>query len=170
MPEYTSLLEEALEAWADARAGLIQEVRVIPAGKFGFRPVEGVRSLHEMVVHILEVAMMMVGELTRPDTNLRRAPWPKLLELYARPAYAARTKADLLALLKSQHREGDRKFRRAGELHMLQFIERFDGKPGTRLAWFHHGIAQEMYHRGQITTYQRILGIEPALTRLIRGG
>ena len=61
MPEYTSLLEEALEAWADARQGLIAEVRVIPAGKFGFRPVEGVRSVHEMVVHILEVAMMMVG-------------------------------------------------------------------------------------------------------------
>ena len=169
MSEYTSLLEEALEDWEDTRAGLIQEVRVIPAGKFDFRPVEGVRSIHEMVVHILEVAMMMVGELTRPDTNFRRAPWPKLLELYARPAYAARTKADLLKLLKSQHLDGDHKFRRAGELHMLQYIERFDGKPGTRLAWFQHGVAQEMYHRGQITTYQRILGIEPALTRLIRG-
>ncbi|RMD96511.1 MAG: hypothetical protein D6814_11245, partial [Calditrichaeota bacterium] len=36
-------------------------------------------------------------------------------------------------------------------------------------AWLHHGIEQEMYHRGQITLYERLLGIEPALTRRIRG-
>jgi uncharacterized damage-inducible protein DinB len=53
---------------------------------------------------------------------------------------------------------------------MLQTIERFDGKEGTRFAWLQHGIAQEMYHRGQIATYARLIGIEPALTRRIRGG
>jgi uncharacterized damage-inducible protein DinB len=51
---------------------------------------------------------------------------------------------------------------------MLQFIERFDGEQGTRLAWLHHGIAQEMYHRGQLVLYERLMGIEPALTARIR--
>jgi uncharacterized damage-inducible protein DinB len=51
---------------------------------------------------------------------------------------------------------------------MLQLIERFDGEMGTRLAWLHHGIAQEEYHRGQLCTYARLIGVEPALTRLIR--
>jgi uncharacterized damage-inducible protein DinB len=60
-------------------------------------------------------------------------------------------------------------FQTVGELHMLQLIERFDGELGTRLAWLHHGIAQEMYHRGQLTTYTRLMGLEPALTRKIRG-
>jgi len=27
-----------------------------------------------------------------------------------------------------------------------------------------------MYHRGQLATYERLMGIEPALTRMIRGG
>jgi uncharacterized damage-inducible protein DinB len=36
------------------------------------------------------------------------------------------------------------------------------------LAWLQHGIAQEMYHRGQLVLYERLLGIEPALTRRIR--
>ena len=39
------------------------------------------------------------------------------------------------------------------------------------VAWLcklHHGIAQEMYHRGQLVLYERLMGIEPALTLRIR--
>jgi uncharacterized damage-inducible protein DinB len=50
---------------------------------------------------------------------------------------------------------------------MLQHITRFDGNRGTRMAWLWHGIDQEMYHRGQVTVYARLLGIEPALTKMI---
>jgi uncharacterized damage-inducible protein DinB len=170
MSVFKSLLEEALESWNDVRTGLIDEVQNIPAGKFEFRPTREVRSVREQVVHVLEVAMLMTGELTRPDTNLKRAPWPKLLQLYAKPAYEAKTKPQLVRLLRTQLREGEAQFRAAGELHMLQLIERFDGQQGTRLAWLHHGIDQEMYHRGQLALYQRLLGLEPALTRRIRGG
>ena len=53
---------------------------------------------------------------------------------------------------------------------MMQFIVRFDGKRGTRLAWFNHGIAHEMYHTGQLALIQRVMGITPALTKAIQGG
>jgi len=167
---HTNLLEETLEAWADARKGIVDELANIPANRFDFRPTPEVRSVKELAVHILEIAMLMTGELTRPDTDFRRKPWRQLLRLYAKPAYAARTKTELVRLLRSQLRDGHSRFRAAGELHMLQLIERFDGEKGTRLAWLHHGIAQEMYHRGQLTLYERLLGLEPALTRRIRGG
>lgn len=170
MPPYNTMLEETLEAWQGVREGLIAEVRNIPASRFDFRPTPQSRSVAELVQHILEVAMMMTGELTRPDTNFHRAPWPKLLGLYARAARRARTKPMLLRLLTSQLKDGDRRFRRAGELSLLQLITRFDGLPGTRLAWWNHGIAHEEYHRGQVALYARLMGIEPALTRLIRGG
>jgi uncharacterized damage-inducible protein DinB len=170
MPPFESLLEETLEAWQGTRQGLIAEVRNIPAGRFTFRPTLQSRSVTELVQHILEVAMMMTGELTRADTNLHRAPWPKLLRLYAKPAWRATTKASLLRLLTAQIREGERKFRRAGELSLLQLITRFDGLPGTKLAWWNHGIAHEEYHRGQLALYARLMDREPALTRLIRGG
>jgi uncharacterized damage-inducible protein DinB len=170
MKTFTSLLEEALEAWTDAREGLIDEVKNIPARQFAFRPNPDVRTVREVVVHILEVAMMMTGELTRLDTNFHRAPWPKLLRMYAREAYRVRTKADAVTLLKSQLTQAEKQFLKAGELHMLQMIRRFDGELGTRLVWLHHGIAHEMYHTGQLTVYQRLMGIEPALTKRIRGG
>jgi len=170
MSSYSTLLEEALDAWEDARLGALEEAQNIPEEHWGFRPTPEVRSVREMVVHILEVAMLMTGELTRPDTDFRRSPFQDLLRHYAKPAYAAGSRQELLDLMQSQLDEGIAAFKRAGELHMLQFIKRFDGLPGTRLAWLHHGIAQEMYHRGQLTTYARLLGIEPALTKKIRGG
>ncbi|MFQ5865990.1 MAG: DinB family protein [bacterium] len=170
MSSFKSLLEETLEAWEDTRLGLIEEVENIPPDKFDFRPTPEVRSVKELVVHILEVAMMMTGELTRSDTNFRRAPWPKLLDMYASEAYQANRKEELVKLLKTQFEDAEKKFHEVGELHMLQLIRRFDGQLGTRLAWLQHGIAQEMYHRGQLTLYQRLMGTEPALTKRIRGG
>lgn len=169
MKEFDSLLDETLEAWKDARDGAVEEFRNIPAKHWDFRPAVETKSVKELAVHILEVAMMMTGELTRPDTNFRRASWPKLLERYAGAAYRAKTRRELLRILVTQRREADKLFRKSGEIHLLQWIERFDGRRGTRFAWLQHGIAQEMYHRGQLATYARLLGIEPALTKRIRG-
>jgi uncharacterized damage-inducible protein DinB len=166
--ERTTLLHEALESWEEARLGFIREVRNIPAAHWDYRPTPETKSARELAVHILEVAMMMTGELTREDTDFRRLAWPKLLRKYAGPAYRAKTRGELLQLLKSQLRQGIRSFLAVGELHMLQYITHFDGTQGTRLAWLFHAIDQEMYHRGQITVYARLLGIEPALTKRIR--
>lgn len=166
---FPGLLDETLDAWWDVRAGVIDEVRNIPAGRFDFRPTPEVRSVRELVQHILEVAMMMTGELTRPDTNLHRAPWPRLLAMYAKPAWRAKRKAQLLQLLRSQFRDAERKFRTAGEIGMYQLLTRFDGIKGTKFTWWHHGIAQEEYHRGQLTVYERLMGLTPALTQRIHG-
>ncbi|MFQ5890202.1 MAG: DinB family protein [Gemmatimonadota bacterium] len=166
---FSNLLEEALEAWTDAREGVIAEVENLPAERFDFRPTPDVRDVAELVRHILEVSLMMAGELTREETNLRRLPWPELLALHAGGVADLTAKPELLDALRTTLDEGRARFRTAGELHMLQLIERFDGLRGTRLAWLHHGIAQEMYHRGQLALYARLMGIEPALTKRIRG-
>ena len=167
---FANLLEEALDAWTDARKGIIEEVENIPSDRFAFRPTPEVRSVAEMVRHILEVSLMMVGELTREETDFRRLPWPQLLEAHAGDVQRLETKAELVGALRRTLTQGRERFQAVGELHMLQLIQRFDCELGTRLAWLHHGIAQEMYHRGQLATYARLMGLEPALTRRIRGG
>lgn len=139
-----SLLAETLEAWRDVREGLIEEVENIPEGRFDFRPTAEMRSVAEAVQHILEVALMMTGELTGADTNFRRARWPELIDLYASHVHDVRGKIELLELLRSSMGRAEERFQDVGELEMLQLIERFDGLPGTKLAWLYHGIAQEM--------------------------
>jgi uncharacterized damage-inducible protein DinB len=75
----------------------------------------------------------------------------------------------LIELLRQSHTDSDARFRSAGELMALQYIRRFDGVLGTRLAWLYHAVDHESYHRGQLALYVRQLGKVPALTRLIHG-
>ena len=165
----TSLLEEALEAWQYTRAGVISELRNLSEADFGFRPGPHSRTPAELAIHLAESGLMMAGELTRPDGNFRRKPYPQLLKEYGGGLPATGRKTSLLALLKRTHADGDRKIRAAGELVMLQSITRFDGERGTRLAWMNHAISHEEYHRGQLALYARLVGRVPALTQLIYG-
>ena len=170
MATLDSFLEESLHAWRHAREGIIDEVRNIPEDKLDFRPTPEVKDVRELVQHILEVSMMMTGELTRTDTDFRRAPWPELLAMYASPASQASTKQELLDVLASQMDEAENAFRGCGVMEMRGYIDNFDGSRGTKMQWLHHGIAQEMYHRGQLTLYARLMGLEPALTKRIEAG
>jgi uncharacterized damage-inducible protein DinB len=165
----TSLLEEALEAWAYRRAGLVDEIRNLSDADLAFRPHAKSRSAAELAIHLVESGLMMVGELTRPDGDFTRKSYPQFIKEYARGLPAAQGKSSLVALLTRTHTDGARKIRAAGELFMLQQITRFDGQRGTRLAWMNHGISHEDYHRGQIALYARLVGRVPALTQLIYG-
>jgi len=164
-----SLLDEALEAWAYARAGVIAEIRNLPPGLIEVRPAEGARTVAEIARHIAESGMMMAGELTRPGGDFTRKSFGGFMKEYARGTARHRSKASIVALLKRSHAEGERRIRQAGELFMLGGIRRFDGIVGSRLAWMNHGIAHEEYHRGQIAICARMMGKVPALTKLIHG-
>jgi len=165
---YRDLLEEALEGWEGVRQGVIAEVENLPASRFDERPAEGFRTVRELVDHILESGLLM-KELLREDGDFQRAPYPDLMAEHAGALPRGRSKEEQLALLRDTHRELDTAFREAGELHMLQHIHRFDGLPGTRLAWFEHGVSHEYYHCGQLALTARVMGEVPALTKRIYG-
>jgi len=167
--EFRSILDEALEAWSYTRAGVIEEARNLPEKDFGFRASEKSRSVIELLQHIVESGLLMSGELSRPDGDFRRKSYEGLLIEYARGISGMRSKRQLLAALRQTHSDGEKRMRAAGELHMLQLINRFDGKKGTRLAWMNHGISHEEYHRGQLAVYARLVGRVPALTKRIKG-
>jgi uncharacterized damage-inducible protein DinB len=169
MTTYKTLLDETLEAWGFARQGVVDELQNIPEKELGFRPREESRSVVELVQHVIESGLLMAGELSRQDGDFQRKSYEGLLKEYGKGVASRRSKRELLGALRRTHREGEARLRQAGELHMLQFIRRFDGKMGTRLAWMNHGIAHEEYHRGQIALYARLLGRVPALTQQILG-
>ena len=165
----TSLLDEVLEAWQYTRAGVVDEIENLSDSDLKFRPHAESRTAAELAVHIVESGLMMAGELTRPDGNFRRKPYPQLLKEHASSLPAGTKKSQLVKLLKRTHADGDKKIRAAGELFMLQPITRFDGVQGTRLAWMNHAVSHEDYHKGQIALYARLVGRVPALTQLIYG-
>ncbi len=165
----TTVLEEALEAWHYTRAGVISEIRNLPDVSLTFRPTTNSRTAAEIAVHIAESGLMMAGELSRPDGDFRRKSFPQFMKEYARGVKHTSNKKQLIALLTKTHADGAKKLQKAGELQMLQLINRFDGQQGSRIAWMNHGIAHEEYHRGQLALYARLVGRVPALTQLIYG-
>ena len=82
----------------------------MPANRFDFRPTPDVRSVAELLVHIMEVSVMMTGELTREDTNLQRYPWPKLLSHYAADVQKLSGKRELMSALRRTILDGLKAF------------------------------------------------------------
>ena len=166
---FQSLLDEALEAWAYTRSGVISEIQNLSEADLKMKPHSDSRSASEIAIHIVESGLMMSGELSRPDGNFQRKTYPQFIKEYGRDIPQVSKKSEIVQLLKRTHADGDKKIRAAGELQMLQVIARFDGERGSRLAWMNHGISHEEYHRGQLALYARLAGRVPALTQLIYG-
>lgn len=166
---FSTLLDELLEAWQYTRAGVISEIKNLPDASLTFRPSPESRSAAEIAVHIAESGLMMSGELSRTDGNFRRKSFPEFMKEYAKGVRPTNSKKALVSLLTKTHRDGEKKIKNAGELHMVQLITRFDGERGSRLAWMNHGVSHEEYHRGQLALYARLVGKVPALTQLIYG-
>ena len=157
-------IETLIETWKDVREGVIAEVSKIPADKFDFKATPDTRSVAEIVQHIIGTQALLVGEMCRPDTNLRRASFPELVKQYAPEAVSSSDKEALVALLASAQEAAAAKIREFGEEGLREETRRFEGKVTTKLGLLHFIYSHEMYHRGQLTVYARLLSVEPALT------
>ncbi|MBO0862220.1 MAG: DinB family protein [Chloracidobacterium sp.] len=157
-------IEEFLSQWQDAREGLIKEVERIPEDNLDFRATAETRSVLELLYHVIESERMLVDETCRDDSDLRR--------LFTRPPDAevrgATTKDAIIKLLHSSLAASKDKVLRFGDEKIEQVMVGLRGNQVTKVAMLQFTLAHEMYHRGQLTVYQRLLGIEPALTEQFR--
>lgn len=160
-------IESIIASWQEVRDGLIDEANQIPADKFSFQPAADSRSVSQLLQHLVESQKFLVGEACRPDTNLMRQSFAEHIKHYAPGVRDVNDKDELLNLLRTTMDESGTKLRDAAD-EMKNSMKRFDGKEMTKLAFISFAIAHEMYHRGQLTVYERLLGIEPALTTRFR--
>ena len=72
-------------------------------------------------------------------------------------------KAGLVALLNSSMEQSVAKFESYKD-KLDEAMTRFDGKESSKLAFLTFAMSHEMYHRGQLTVYERLLNLEPVLT------
>jgi uncharacterized damage-inducible protein DinB len=157
-------IDRLVESWNEVRAGLIKEASQVPGDQFSFRATRDTRSITEVLQHIVQSQKMLVGEACRTDTNLRRQPFADHVAEYAPEVAAVTDKNGLLELLRSSMETSEAFIRTCGD-GLQQTMQRFDGKELSKLDFLNFAVAHEMYHRGQLTVYERLLGIEPALTR-----
>lgn len=160
-------VEPVCEQWQDVRNGLIKEVELIPAGQMGFKPAPDSRTVIELLHHIIEIQRVLAGEMCRENTNFQRG-FPALMAEFAGPVKQATTKEAVLEILRSSLEETMEMVVSFGDANFDHTMTRFDGKECTKLEMLNFTVAHEMYHRGQLTVYERLLGIEPALTQFFR--
>lgn len=160
-------IEGIINSWKEVRAGLVDEAEQIPADQFSFKATPETRSVAQLLHHIIESQKMLVGEACRPDTNVLRQSFADQIKQYAPGVNEVNDKDGLLNLLRMSMEESEVQMLAATE-ELKNRMKRFDGKDMAKHSFLSFAIAHEMYHRGQLTVYQRLLNIEPALTRKFR--
>ena len=160
-------IDRIIESWKEIRAGLIEEVSQIPADQFSFRATPETRSVSEVVQHVVETQKILVGEAARPETNLMRQTLDDHAKEYAPEAAGVSDKNGLLELLRSSMETSEASLRAAGDA-LNETGRGLGGRELQKIELVSFAISHEMYHRGQLTVYERLLQVEPALTRRFR--
>lgn len=160
-------VDTIIGSWREVRAGLIDEASQVPADKFSFKAADGMRSVAELLQHLVESQKFLVGEACRPDTNLLRKSFAENIQDYAPDVRTVNDKEGILQMLQTAMDDAEALLRANAE-ELKNSMKRFDGKEMSKLGFMSFAIAHEMYHRGQLTVYERLLGIEPMLTQKFR--
>jgi uncharacterized damage-inducible protein DinB len=161
-------LEEMLTVWKEVRAGLIAEVEQIPAEQFAFQATPESRSVAGIIRHIVGAQEFLIGELCRPDTDFKRVSIRELAKKNAAQAHSGGDKEALIGSLKSTIESAEAALLGFGEEGLREKVKGLDGKTISKLVLLYLYITHEMYHRGQISVYERLMRIEPALTAKVK--
>ncbi len=169
MSDTTTMLDEAIEFWGYSRQGTIAEVDNIPDDRWDFRPHPNAKSVSELVRHMVEASLMLLGEVSDPEGDFTRRPPNEHVLAHAGSLPEDMTPAALRDALSASHEMAVTWIRSAGDTLMGEDIRRFDGGTWRRVTYVFYAATHEDYHRGQLTTYARSMGLVPALTKRIHG-
>jgi uncharacterized damage-inducible protein DinB len=156
-------VESLIVTWKEVRNGFIDEANQIPADQFLFRATPETRTVTELLQHIIETQAVLIGEACRPEPNLMRQSFADHIKEYAPEVAATTDKDGLLALMRSSMDKAAATIS-TNEDKLSGSMKRFDGREMTKLDFLRFATSHEMYHRGQLTVYERLLNIKPALT------
>jgi len=152
--------------WEMFRAGTIGELENIPEEQLDFRPGDGARSVRELILHILGSSQGFVTELLADDTTFMRLRNPaKQAELIASMGNP-QTKAELVELVKSTGATNMQRLRDASAQLEASTMAMGDITQSKASGIF-FAASHEMYHRGQLTSYARAMGVVPQMTQRI---
>ena len=155
--------ETIIGLWKDVREGLIQEVEKIPEDQFSFRATPDTRSIAEILQHIVQAQKILVGETCRDETNIMRQSMVAHAQEYAPGVHKVTDKNGLLELLRSSMEETQACIAQSAD-KLDASMTALNGQPTSKSAFLTFCVSHEMYHRGQLTVFERLLNIEPVLT------
>jgi uncharacterized damage-inducible protein DinB len=160
--------KELAAAFRTVRDNTVKMAEEIPEDKFTFRATPDTRTIGQTLTHIAVSSGFQHQVHSMNVTDMRTLNFPEIFQKFQADEAKPRTKAELIAYLKS---EGD-KFASYLETLPEPFLaEQVTMGPGattttkSRFEMLLGAKEHEMHHRGQLMTLQRMIGQVPHLTR-----
>ena len=155
-------------AFRTVRDNTIKIAEEIPENKYDFKPAPDCRSVGQTLAHIALGPGFQHHVQSSKVTDLKTVNFMELFQKFMAEEAKPRTKAELIAFLKS---EGDTFASFLEGLPEAFLAEQVTMPPGAgpltkvRFEMLMSAKEHEMHHRGQLMTQQRMIGLVPHLTR-----
>ena len=163
--------KELAAAFRTVRDNTIKIAEEIPENKYDFRPAPETRTVREMLAHLAVSTGFQSHVHSNGITDMAHLNFQELFQKFSAEETRPRSKDELIAFLK----DGGNRFASYLEGLSEQFLaEQVVMRPGTtpaaksRFEMLLSAKEHEMHHRGQLMTYQRLIGQVPHLTRLMQ--
>jgi uncharacterized damage-inducible protein DinB len=160
--------KELAASFRMVRDNTIKIAEEIPESKYDFRPAPDTRTVRDTLAHLAVSTGFQSHVHTNKIADMSTLNFQELFQKFSAEESKPRTKAELIAYLKE---EGDA-FASFVEGLPEQFLaEQVTMRPGmqpankSRFEMLLSAKEHEMHHRGQLMTYQRLIGQVPHLTR-----
>ena len=160
--------KELAAAFRTVRNNTVKIAEEIPENKYDFHAAPDTRSIGQTLTHIALGSGFQHYVHSNNVADLKSVNFPELFQKFTAEESKPRTKAEIVALLKS---EGDKFAAYLEGLSDTFLAERVAMPPGaepatkSRFEMLLSPKEHEMHHRGQLMTLQRMIGLVPHLTR-----
>ena len=160
--------KELAAAFRTVRKNTIQIAEDIPENRYDFKASSDTRSIAQTLVHIALGSEVPYYIHSNRIDDLMKVDFPQLIQKLAGEEAKARSKAEIIALLRA---EGEKFALYLEGLSESFLAERVTMPPGaepatkSRFEMLLSPKEHEMHHRGQLMVLQRLIGIVPHLTR-----
>ena len=160
--------KELAAAFRTVRNNTIKIAEEIPENKYDFRPAPDTRTVAQTLAHIAVGTGFQHHVHSNKITDMKTVNFPELFQTLSSEESKPRTKAEVIALLKT---EGETFASFLESLPESFLSERVAMGPQagvdskSRFEMLLSPKEHEMHHRGQLMTMQRIIGQVPHLTR-----
>jgi uncharacterized damage-inducible protein DinB len=160
--------KELAASFRTVRSNTIKIAEEIPESKYDFRAAPDTRSIGGTLVHIALLSSFQLHMQGNRITDIVQVNFPELMQKVGGEEAKPRTKAEIIALLKS---EGDKFAAYLEGLSDAFLAERVTMPSGaepptkSRFEMLLSPKEHEMHHRGQLMMLQRMVGLVPHLTR-----
>jgi uncharacterized damage-inducible protein DinB len=160
--------KEMAASFRTVRKNTIQIATDIPEDKYGFKATPDTRTIAQTLVHIAVVSEFPIYLHSNKISDMSKVDFPALFGKMASEENKSRTKAEIIALLKSKGEEFASLLDGLSDSFLAENLAMPPGgTPATRSRFdmLLSAKEHEMHHRAQLMVLERLVGVVPHLTR-----